>query len=825
MKWLRTLRLDELISLSSESVPFARQVFVVLKQKAKSKANAPFPDIQSIYEIFASSRNDDVNGYSHSLLDVCIHFSASFPQFYLICEMISMSSDHQGIPITFVPSTCPKYVSPDKKSIVINWIDESPSHDLVTIKNQFQTVLDLGLLGFLKCSEKRRSGSDNKKKSPVLHTGFTTTNCREYSRHRRTQIGHITPSLITSYLENASPQCMQELGKAVAMQNCLFSESPDCFGLSNQERAESVAQEEMRNQYCSFFKLDKLCQNRENYCNLLRNTATTSLINDHINHHVDELNDPTDGNSALLSISIGFPRHRYEQYLSDDVRHWLDTHGHGDVIRFCNLNYSRCVCTQAAQRPDLQSIQLSRSTKDEFYLKKAISDALFDTDGTTNYGLTFDLGTGFSFDDVSDSIKSYNQSVFSLNKKLARGLARRVYACCLDTMGDGIKKSLLLNLNRLKETRNLPDYDWTNDCRDSGFRSNDIQSIFDPAKSYQGPKISLTAAYDVNRYHSSNLDVFRDISSNLGFMDRKNKLAFAAFACIQCNGTLPVSELLRQLAKDNWSICHDFRGERFNKCFWELAINVSKSFCFKSIGSSKEQRYQISNQGKVFQFHTYSNDILSLYDRCGSNVRDNDKDMFPRFCEVMTQLKENVTGIGHINGLKFVQLCSLIGILPLRFSTYATVEAGGPAEILRFVSENPSQYFVKLHQEFKAIWGERFTMSYLENLLCELNREQKNTLALRQQDATTSAEKLECLHNVDGAFQKVQSKQKDHFCLYAHRGLERCLPTLYRTVLIGGRWKIEAQPIRLKIGSSSVKMVDKFVVESIDDSVLNHLYL
>ena len=138
----------------------------MLKQKAKSKASAPFPDIASIYEIFASSRNEDLNGYAHSLLDVCIHFSASFPQFYLICELISMHSDHQGVPITFVPSTCAKYVSPDKRSIVINWIEESPSHDLVTVKNQFQRVLDLGLLGFLKCSEKCRSGSDHKKNLP-----------------------------------------------------------------------------------------------------------------------------------------------------------------------------------------------------------------------------------------------------------------------------------------------------------------------------------------------------------------------------------------------------------------------------------------------------------------------------------------------------------------------------------------------------------------------------------------------------------------------------------------------------------------------------------
>ncbi len=818
------LRLDELVALSSDTVPFEKQVFVVLKQTSKSKPNSPIPDIDSIVELFASSRNDTVNAYCHSLLDYSVHFSASFAQFYVLCEMIWLQSNRSGIPITFVPSTCAKYISADKKSIVMNWIEDTPSEDLMLIKNQFKKVLDHGLLRHLKCSEKRRSGTKSKKKSPVLHTGFTTTNCREYRTHRTTQVGHIHPSLISSYLDNASSECMQELGKAIAMQNCLFSESPDCFGLCNASINESSAQEEMRRRYCSFFKLDKLSQNSENYCNLVRNTATTSLINDHIDYHVDEMNDSSDGNSALLSISIGFPRYHYEQFLSDDVRSWLDTHGQKDIIRFCNLNYSRSVCTVALSRPDQQSFQLSQSNDKSFYLKKAVSDALSDTNSITNYASTFELGRGLSFEDISICIKNYNHSVNVLHNKLARGMVGQLYGSCFETMGDGIKTSLQHTLNEIRKTRSPFTYDWKNDCRDSRFGLKNVPITCDPAKTYQGPKISMTAAYDVNRYHSSNMDVFRDIVSNLGMMNKRNKLAFAAFATIQCNGTLPVSELLRHLARDNWSIREQYCGRRYDRCFWRLAIDVSGSYSFKSVGSSREQRFQISNQGRIFEFGRYCDDILDLFARCESNVADNDVEMFPRFCEVLLRLKENVNGMGHIIALKFVQLCSLIGLLPLRFSTYAMVDCGGPAEILSTVSGNPSEYFGDLHAEFESIWGKRFTLSYLENLLCELNRERKNTLP-RSSGIPRLAEDLECLHKVEGSFRKAPSKQKDHFCLYSHRGLERCVPTLYRTVLVGGRWKIEAQPVRLVAGSRSVKLVDKFVVECIDDSVLDHLYL
>ena len=119
-----------------------------------------------------------------------------------------------------------------------------------------------------------------------------------------------------------------------------------------------------------------------------------------------------------------------------------------------------------------------------------------------------------------------------------------------------------------------------------------------------------------------------------------------------------------------------------------MAVNVATSYKFKSVGSSREQRFQISGQGRIFDFGRYCDGILRKFSEFDL-IADNDEALFPKFCETMDYMREEVGNVGHITALKFMQLSSLIGLLPLRVSTFAEVKGGAPKKYWEWFMGNP----------------------------------------------------------------------------------------------------------------------------------------
>ena len=103
--------------------------------------------------------------------------------------------------------------------------------------------------------------------------------------------------------------------------------------------------------------------------------------------------------------------------------------------------------------------------------------------------------------------------------------------------------------------------------------------------------------------------------------------------------------------------------------------------------------------------------------------------------KIQTSIEATIYSTGVVNSLQFLQLLALIGLIPLKVATFATVKAGGPLIILGMDDNNgiPKENFVKLHQEFSHIWGNQFTEAYLENTLCELNRTMCRQYSFRNQ--------------------------------------------------------------------------------------------
>ena len=184
---LSKMSLHELLAVSSDYVSFANQIFVVLRQVTKSSAKAPIPDVNNIVEIIGIARNKDFSGYSLSRLDISRHMTMSFAQFFFVSSRIIEAQNlGQKALVTFVPSTTNFYSSRDKRTIVINSVLHETDHDRISVRDQFVDAINHGLFGCLRCNEGYRSG--RAKKSPVLHTGYTMSNCGEYKNNRQNQM-------------------------------------------------------------------------------------------------------------------------------------------------------------------------------------------------------------------------------------------------------------------------------------------------------------------------------------------------------------------------------------------------------------------------------------------------------------------------------------------------------------------------------------------------------------------------------------------------------------------------------------------------------------
>jgi hypothetical protein len=192
------------------------------------------------------------------------------------------------------------------------------------------------------------------------------------------------------------------------------------------------------------------------------------------------------------------------------------------------------------------------------------------------------------------------------------------------------------------------------------------------------------------------------------------------------------------------------------------------------------------------------------------------------FDETVTWLKSNVRNIGHVIAIKLLQLSSLIGLLPLEVSTFASVEGGGPGKLLKLFFDDPKTAFLQMHEDLSQVWGPRLTKAYLENLLCELYRELQATSG-----KSRCFKKLDIrqVHSVDGVAEKKSSMKKDHVVMYSHRGMKHSMSNMFRTSLDShGKWQLEVQSFEINAKERQVYKRPIVAVPWIDDRSLDHLY-
>ena len=303
------------------------------------------------------------------------------------------------------------------------------------------------------------------------------------------------------------------------------------------------------------------------------------------------------------------------------------------------------------------------------------------------------------------------------------------------------------------------------------------------------------------------VDAYNDLKANLagstGF-STENTLGFCLFCTIQCNGSLAIANIVRNLAMDNWNKAKKY-DSKFRRLLWKLLISTLVDTKFSSVGSCTQPRYQISIGRNIFNFKSSHQIILQQF----SNLTKHDKPdvLYQKFTELLDYLKKHVKHIGHVTGLKFIQLSSLLGLLPLRVATFGTVDSGGPARLLASVdsSVSPKLLFRSLLSDLQEVYGKRCSGSYLENLLCELKREMAQ-YSRKHGKRDSSPLNLYSRDRNNANSKRCASPQKDHLVLYQHRGFEQSVNNLY-SLHIDNSGKVSLQMQIWKLDMNQSKIV------------------
>ena len=826
-KKLSSMSLAQLLEDSCHDVPQPDQILMILKQTDHSPSSSSnLIDPINVTEIIGICQNPKMNAYLSSMLHISLHLTVSLIHFYFIARKVNEEQNGlKMIPsrITLVSDTTPVFKSANHDLIVWNVTDNVTHPMLHKIRTQYMKAFKDGLLLGMKPNEKKRTNASDVgiKKSPVLHSGFTMSNATEYANNRKTHFGHTSPSLITTYTNELSHECRRSYAKAIAMSNAIFEESPACYKGNKSSKTGAM----LLQKYHRCLGLDPDAKPDAKYCEYLRNTGTTAFFKSHVRRHRDKLNDPTFANSAVISVNIAIDAEANVP-MTRETKEWLSHAGHTKTFPFCHVNYSRRVCTHVSKRYDIQLDLLDDKKHAFYYLRQAIYDAISDCDSISNHSKTFESGNGLTYEAISNAVLCFNKEQHRLHKLAENREIKQVYQPLFKTMGSSVMNLITVRTNQIVSKKALTPYTWVAQCK--GQRVIPCHPMLPcPKTTYQGPIVSLTAAYDPMRYLSLLLDAYADIKANVchgGEMSPKNKLAYAAFVSIQCNGSLVISEILRNLAKDNWSSAKQFKHQQFSQCLWSLLVDTEKKHTWSTLGSCTQPRFQISIGTHEFDFLRVESMILNRF----SFLHDNDSNevLYDKFVDLFSFLKKNVKHIGHVTGLKFLQLSALIGLLPLPIATFATVDSGGPGKLLKVFDgiQHPNTTFLRLHSEFKQIWGPRFTMAYFENLLCELWRELLCTIPKEKKRLMTPSD-FSLLHKINDTFTKKSSPKEDHIVLYQHRGLRNCVSNLFRLHIgTGGKVTIEMKSFVTDTSTKRVSPSETVKFDSFDRMCVDSYY-
>ena len=808
---LTRIQLKSILTILSVREPFDQQVVVTLVQKPGTTQSGNMLDISTICAVIAIRRNTKAGSYIQPNLSVNCHFITTVAKFLIIMERIYQERNipkwnSSEIPITYVSDSTEYFCSRDRQIVVHNYVQNARSTNMKTIADHMRQACLNGFLDSMKFStSKRQCSNDNafeesracdpvSCKNPYVHSGYTMSNPRKYKYTRQTQLGHTRPYLMRASIDSLSSQARISYAYAIASSIRLMSESTCCFVLPNKSSYDYRIV--LRTKHQDMFRLNE--HEHDDIKKWLLNEANSSYISIYLGNHTDPLDCRQQGMNGAVATTVLIPTN--EQYVkSQEMIQWLRDNGCEEAFPLTTVSYSRRVCHDASIRPNMEHRFLERCHEPTKKLYQCLFKALHETSSETDFSHTWDSFGGISFPSVSQQINTFNNRQKNLFAQIKNGsYSEESLMSRFATIGKVI----------LSEVKNVCD-----DLVQLNCSSNSKGNVIpDMNKTFQGPHISLSAAYDRSRYISSFVDGFGDIHFNFKQLKEWDRLALACFFSIQCNGSLPICELTRRLIVMKEYLLPMLHSH-FAGSFWDLIVFVSRSTSFSCLGSSKQMRCTISTRGQEFEFAKYKRTIMNQLRKF--SVLDNDEICYRKYKEVYSFLREkgNIKMCGPFAAQMLLHSSAMIGLVPFRIATMASVVDGGPYDVIKLCdpSGNVENTFERACSDIREIYGEGYTRAYAENTLCEIKRiSQRRSMKLGLQETS-----LHTYLNLDNNMYSVGSTKTDCIAIYQHRGMEHCMQVLFRLKVTNQRrYQLEAK--RFKIDWVSRVVVQDLVVE-IDD--------
>lgn len=235
----KSASLDKLFEIGNSNSSFTDQAVLILKQEpgpSISNTDTKSPvDPYDIIQIIQIDRNSKGQIYTACDLNTSLHLAVSHKVAEEIVHRIKFFFGNDGP--EFIRITSQEISSEDDYGIFV--INHSPgqtnsqnNNKIRTIKNLFEDVCQKGLFGKTNFSERSRSNKKNGDadgahgNSPVLHFGYTTSDCRKNPANRTSTVGSIGPSEISSGIEGLSAGCRKALLKLISTAEKMCPEGP-----------------------------------------------------------------------------------------------------------------------------------------------------------------------------------------------------------------------------------------------------------------------------------------------------------------------------------------------------------------------------------------------------------------------------------------------------------------------------------------------------------------------------------------------------------------------------------------------------------------------
>ena len=168
-------------------------------------------------------------------------------------------------------------------------------------------------------------------------------------------------------------------------------------------------------------------------------------------------------------------------------------------------------------------------------------------------------------------------------------------------------------------------------------------------------------------------------------MNRKRCLAYILFATYTCNGTSVIAEIVRMMEDRTlpwYKDTSDFSLDEFDGDFYRLLCFLAEQMFFKAAGSCTNPRHTFTNPNSPYNFHQHSDALLKDLETISKQPTSLYKTWIPSFIDHIVKSSEgpqaHYKGTGLVVAHNYVQLCSLLGLIPLKCYQYAaTMKCSG----------------------------------------------------------------------------------------------------------------------------------------------------